>query len=220
MHPIKLFKIFLSLFMWNVLAWWVLNFSENQGVTLSYTTNGALGWERRFVVVGGGIPDSSWFPSAEVEGARDGSWRRRSFAQIYLAAKPSNVGVNVDGLAYPLHHPTVCGHQMRVQSFLSGAALDHHAVVGSGAFPGGAKPLNLDIWCSVDHLGTCVTESHMEKLAFTRVCLSYVRVIMVIMRVSLVESLCHTMMWRIPTLEYVLSGERAFLWPHLIVSSN
>jgi hypothetical protein len=34
----------------------------------------------------------------------------------------------------------------------------------------------------------------MEKLTFTRAYLSYVRVIMVIMRVFLVESLCLTMM--------------------------
>jgi hypothetical protein len=35
-----------------------------------------------------------------------------------------------------------------------------------------------------------VTESYMKKLNFTRVYLSYVRVIMEIMRVPLVELLC------------------------------
>jgi hypothetical protein len=35
-----------------------------------------------------------------------------------------------------------------------------------------------------------VTESYMEKVAFTRTCLSYDKVNMAIMRVSLVESLC------------------------------
>jgi hypothetical protein len=30
-------------------------------------------------------------------------WRR-----FYLAGKLSHVGVNVDGLAYPLHHPAAC----------------------------------------------------------------------------------------------------------------
>jgi hypothetical protein len=42
----------------------------------------------------------------------------------------------------------------------------------------------------VDRPGTCVTESYMEKLAFTKARLSYVRVIIVIMCVSLVELLC------------------------------
>jgi hypothetical protein len=40
--------------------------------------------------------------------------------------------------------------------------------MGGGAFPWGAKPLGLDICCSVDRLGTCVTESYMEKLTFTK----------------------------------------------------
>jgi hypothetical protein len=28
-----------------------------------------------------------------------------SLCWLYLAAKPPHVGVDVDGLAYPLHHP-------------------------------------------------------------------------------------------------------------------
>jgi hypothetical protein len=39
-------------------------------------------------------------------------------------------------------------------------------------------------------LDTCVTKSYIEKLVFTRACLSYVKDIMAIMRVSMVESLC------------------------------
>jgi hypothetical protein len=27
----------------------------------------------------------------------------------YLVAKPSKVGVDADGISYPLHHPTACG---------------------------------------------------------------------------------------------------------------
>jgi hypothetical protein len=46
----------------------------------------------------------------------------------------------------------------------------------------------------------------MEKLAFTRACLSDVSVIMVMMCVPLVKLLCHTMMRWIPTLEYLLPG--------------
>jgi hypothetical protein len=34
-----------------------------------------------------------------------------SHRRLYLAAKPSHVGVNVDGLAYLLHHPTTCSRQ-------------------------------------------------------------------------------------------------------------
>jgi hypothetical protein len=55
---------------------------------------------------------------------------------------------------------------------------------------GGAKPLGLDICHGVDHPGTCETESYMEKLTFTRACLSNVRVIMAIMCVPLIELLC------------------------------
>jgi hypothetical protein len=47
---------------------------------------------------------SSWLPGvlgAEVADARDGSWRRCFATWLYLAAKPSHVGVDVDGLACP-----------------------------------------------------------------------------------------------------------------------
>jgi hypothetical protein len=54
------------------------------------------------------------------------AWHR-----LHLAAKPSNVGVNVDGLSCPLHYPT------GGQSFLPGAALSHRAAVGGGAIRGG-----------------------------------------------------------------------------------
>jgi hypothetical protein len=45
---------------------------------------------------------SSWFPSTEVHGARDGSWGHRCFTFLYLVAKPSHVGGDVDGPAYCL----------------------------------------------------------------------------------------------------------------------
>jgi hypothetical protein len=57
-------------------------------------------------------------------------------------------------------------------------------------------------------LGTCETESYMEKLTFTKACLSDVNVIMVIMRVPLVELLCQVAMGWITALEYLLSGVR------------
>jgi hypothetical protein len=80
-----------------------------------------------------------------VDSAHDGSWRRHHVARLYLAAKPSHMGVDVDGLAALLHRPTVCGHQTRGQSFLSGAALSHRTTVSGGAFLGGAKSPGLDI---------------------------------------------------------------------------
>jgi hypothetical protein len=30
--------------------------------------------------------------------------------RLYLVVKPSHMGIDVDGLAYPLHCPTVCIH--------------------------------------------------------------------------------------------------------------
>jgi hypothetical protein len=51
----------------------------------------------------------------------------------------------VDGLACPLCRPTACNRQSSGQSFLSGAALSHHAVVGGGTFLDGLKPPGMDI---------------------------------------------------------------------------
>jgi hypothetical protein len=45
---------------------------------------------------------------------------------LYLAAKPSHMGVIVDGLAYPLHYPMAYSHQMREQGLQPGAVLSHH----------------------------------------------------------------------------------------------
>jgi hypothetical protein len=43
---------------------------------------------------------------AEVDDAQDDSWRGSFVKWLYLAVKPSYVGVDVDMLAYPLHRPT------------------------------------------------------------------------------------------------------------------
>jgi hypothetical protein len=83
---------------------------------------------------------SSWLPGAEVDDAWDSSWRRRCFAWLYLAAKSSHLGIDVDGIACPLHRPMVYDCQARGQSFLLGTALSCHAVVGAGTFPGGEAP--------------------------------------------------------------------------------
>jgi hypothetical protein len=52
--------------------------------------------------------------------------------RLYLAAKPSHVGIDVDRLAYLLHYPTVCSCQTRGQGFLSGVGLSRRAAMGDG----------------------------------------------------------------------------------------
>jgi hypothetical protein len=79
--------------------------------------------------------------------------------RLYLAAKPFHVGVNVDGIACPLHHPMVCSRQMRGHGLLSSATLSRCGAVADGAFLGDAKAPSLDIRCRVNRLGTCVTKS-------------------------------------------------------------
>jgi hypothetical protein len=86
---------------------------------------------------------------------------------LYLVANHFHMGADVDRLACSLHRHTVCNRQRCDQSFLTGVAPSCHAVVGGAVFPGDAKPANLSILCGVDCLGTCKTESYMEKLTFT-----------------------------------------------------
>jgi hypothetical protein len=52
---------------------------------------------------------SSWFPGIDVVGVRDDSWGCHCFAWLYLAAKPSNMGADVDGLACFLYRLMVYG---------------------------------------------------------------------------------------------------------------
>jgi hypothetical protein len=52
----------------------------------------------------------------------------------------------------------------------------------------------------------------MDKPTFTRANLSNVRVIMTIMRVSVDELLCQTVMEQIPVLKYLLSSACGSLW--------
>jgi hypothetical protein len=49
-------------------------------------------------------------PGAEVNDARDDSWTGSFTKRLYMAAKPSHVGVDVDGLACPLHWPMGCSY--------------------------------------------------------------------------------------------------------------
>jgi hypothetical protein len=63
-----------------------------------------------------------------------------SWCWLYLSTKPPHMGVDVDGLACPLHHHMACSHQTREQGFMSGTALSRQAAVGGGAFPWDVKP--------------------------------------------------------------------------------
>jgi hypothetical protein len=77
-----------------------------------------------------------------------------------LVAKSFHVGVDVDGLAYPLYHPMACSRQTRGWAFLPGVILSHHVAVGGGALLRFVKPPGLDICGGIDWLGTCVRVLH------------------------------------------------------------
>jgi hypothetical protein len=85
-------------------------------------------------------PDySSWFLGvlgAEVDDVWDGSWRRCFTTLLYLAAKSTHVGVDVDRLTCPLHRPMACGHQMRGHGLLPGVVLSRHCSGAVAPFRG------------------------------------------------------------------------------------
>jgi hypothetical protein len=56
---------------------------------------------------------SLWLPGAEVAGAWNNFWSHRYFIGLYLTAKPSHMGVDLDGLAYFLDCSTVRTYQTR-----------------------------------------------------------------------------------------------------------
>jgi hypothetical protein len=62
----------------------------------------------------------------QVDDAWDGSWRRCFVAWLYLVVKPSQVGADVDRLAYPLHHPVAHSRWTRGHGLLPGAVLYCH----------------------------------------------------------------------------------------------
>jgi hypothetical protein len=184
-------------------------------------TNGAPYKVCWFVNVGRGFPGvllRSWVVRWMMPGTVLGDVA--TSRQLCLAATPSHVGVDVDGLDCSLHSPMAYNRQTRGHGFLSGVALSHHAAVGSGTFLGDVWPLGLDICWSVDSLSTCLTEYYMEKPTFTGAFLSCVRDIMAIMHVPLVESVCQTVMGRIPVHEYMLSSACGLLWPRPIVTGT
>jgi hypothetical protein len=78
---------------------------------------------------------SCWLPGiivAEVDGPRDDSLRGCFALWLYLVAKPSHVGVNVDRLVCPLHQPLVCNCQTRGHGRLPRVVLSCHCSVHWG----------------------------------------------------------------------------------------
>jgi hypothetical protein len=83
--------------------------------------------------------------------------------QLYLAAKPSHMGVDVDELACPLHRPVACCHQMWGQGFLSSMVISHRVIVGGAISLGGEgreAPRHGYL------MRTCVTESFVWSKSF------------------------------------------------------
>jgi hypothetical protein len=109
---------------------------------------------------------------------------------------------------------------MRGLGFLPGAVLSYRAVAGSGSLLGDVKPSGLDIREGVDRLCTCIIEFYTEHIAFTRIYLPYIGIIMVCMRVSLVKLPFRVVMGPIPVLECILSGACGLLLPHPILSGG
>jgi hypothetical protein len=58
---------------------------------------------------------------------------------LYLPTKPSHVGVDADGLAYPLHWPTAHSYQTRVLGLLLGDVLSCRCS-GQWRLSGDVKP--------------------------------------------------------------------------------
>jgi hypothetical protein len=118
----------------------------------------------------------SWFLGVlctEVDDARDGSCRRWFTMCLYLAAKSSHVGLDVDGLACP--YTILCPATTKRGDRASCQALSCPITA-----------VGFNIWWRVDRLGTCVTEFYMEYIVFTRICLPYDKANMTFMHVSLV----------------------------------
>jgi hypothetical protein len=87
-----------------------------------------------------------------------------------LICKSSHVGVDVDGIACPLHHLMPCSCKTWGHGFLPGAVLSHHAIVGGGALLGDAKPPGSDICRGANHRCTSDIEFYIELVAFARTC--------------------------------------------------
>jgi hypothetical protein len=106
-----------------------------------------------------------------------------------MAARLPHVGVDVDGLSCSLQHPTTYNRQTRGHAYYQALPCLIKLEWAVALFLGDAMSPGLDIYWSVDHLGTCATKLYMDYVFFSRTRSPYVRGIMVFMRVSLVEPL-------------------------------
>jgi hypothetical protein len=71
----------------------------------------------------------------------ESSWRRGGLCLerfletfLYLAAKPTHMGVDVDELANPLHRHMACSCQTRGQGLLPSIVLSHHCSGAAAPF--------------------------------------------------------------------------------------
>jgi hypothetical protein len=86
----------------------------------------------------------------------------------YLVAKPSHTVADVDGLACPwtVLRPAVIRRGARAScQALSCPVMQQRTVVPYW----GCEALSLDICGGVGHLGTCILEFYIERVAFTRI---------------------------------------------------
>jgi hypothetical protein len=120
-------------------------------------TNGAQTREGWFTEVGWGfygilVGSRVFLPSrwTMLEKVLGGSVVRCWF---YLADKPLHVGVGVDGLAFPMHHPMTCSHQKRGQGLLPGIVLSYRCN-GRCRLPGDVKPPGRGYLMECYHPGT------------------------------------------------------------------
>jgi hypothetical protein len=81
---------------------------------------------------------------AEVDDARDESWRGSFAKWLYLLAKPLHVGIHVDGLDNHLHWPMAHSYQKRGQGLLLGVILSCRCS-WRWCLLGNMKPPSIDI---------------------------------------------------------------------------
>jgi hypothetical protein len=131
----------------------------------------------------------------EVDNTQDDSWRGSFMTLLYLVAKHSHVGVDVDRLAYPLHRPTVHSCQTREQGLRPGIVLSLQQGVTSfgGCEAPRARIFGGELIASVPTIPNLT----WGKSLLPGGCLSHGRAIMVFRRVFLVLLLHQAAMGRI-----------------------
>jgi hypothetical protein len=83
-----------------------------------------------------------------------------------MAARLPHVGVDVDGLSCSLQHPTTYNRQTRGHAYYQALPCLIKLEWAVALFLGDAMSPGLDIYWSVDHLGTCATKLYMDYVFF------------------------------------------------------